>query len=119
MLLKGLKSCPHCGSTDVRICWTPQRIVCFACDMQGPKECKAGSYEKSAEIAKAMWNALPRQVKWTKRKPSEEGYYWYRPVDMITGEPYGKETIIYHRKGSDREANMAYGEFAGPIAKPV
>lgn len=56
--MEKLKSCPHCGSTDLQVCWNSvyedHYVRCYNCRMQGPEIC-------GREAASEAWNALPRR----------------------------------------------------------
>lgn len=53
-----LKSCPHCGSTDLQVCWNSvyedHYVRCYNCRMQGPE-----IYGR--EAASEAWNSLSRR----------------------------------------------------------
>lgn len=53
-----LKPCPHCGSTDLQVCWNSvyedHYVRCYNCRMQGPE-----IYGR--EAASEAWNSLPRR----------------------------------------------------------
>lgn len=53
-----LKPCPHCGSTDLQVCWDSvyedHYVRCHTCHMQGPE-----IYGR--EAASEAWNSLPRR----------------------------------------------------------
>lgn len=57
--MDGLKPCPHCGSTDIRIgydCHTERHYaVCCRCRMHGPEKC--GEDDRAIKA----WNGLPRR----------------------------------------------------------
>ena len=39
-----LKPCPHCGGTDLQVCWNSvyedHYVRCYNCRMQGPEICR-------------------------------------------------------------------------------
>lgn len=55
-----LKSCPHCGGTDLRIGFNAvgerHYVVCSCCLMRGPE--KLGDEDRAVKY----WNALPRKA---------------------------------------------------------
>ncbi len=61
------------------------------------------------------------KLTWTKRKPTESGWYWYR------GEAHEADPFIVQvdevghfqwPDGSFQEVTLAHGEWAGPIELP-
>ena len=67
-----LKPCPHCGSTDLQVCWNSvyedHYVRCYNCRMQGPE-----IYGR--EAASEAWNNLPRKLEWSD-EIKEVGYYF-------------------------------------------
>lgn len=75
-----LKSCPHCGGTELRIFSqfndetkhsTNFYIVCLNCRMRGPESFSSLSAIKT-------WNDLPRILKWKSEPPTISGWYYTR-----------------------------------------
>jgi len=65
-----------------------------------------------------------QQLKWTKQKPTQSGFYWYREEEDSQewiGECYESLGNMQLWLAGDIEAvavNALPGEFAGPIARP-
>ena len=70
-----LKPCPYCGETvsqkDVCDDGNFLAVYCPNCSMRGPY-----AYRPEHD-AVAMWNALPRKLRWTREKPTKDGWYWH------------------------------------------
>lgn len=100
-----LKPCPACGSISISLAYTKPvcYCVCSYCNMYGPES-------MSQEEAKAAWNALPRRLKWTNEKPTQEGWYWHHIPPA-----FGTVIEYYDPEISDSET---IGEWAGPIPEP-
>ena len=119
-----LKPCPFCGgrgeirqerdkyistfNETTRMTKIAQALSvhCEKCEMQGPV-----SIGKDKAIA--AWNALPRRVKWTREKPTQEGWYWHH-------QGLGFGTVIEY---IDLEIGIPGGVledelWAGPIPEP-
>jgi len=72
------------------------------------------------------WNALPRRLKWTKEKPTQDGFYWCRfrhpnvmqqLIAMVLVNAKGRYGITVG--SSDAHDIDSYdGEWAGPIPMP-
>lgn len=114
---KELKPCPYCAS-DTCECFPVKddmfQVACSECAMRGPRY-------PSREEAVFAWNALPRRLRWTKEKPTQNGWYWWR-----TGEDCNLrgivsvciETDIMVLAGSYKYLSQTTGEWAGPIPEP-
>ena len=122
--------CPYCGNKEPELEILPttdcrQRIMCRECITIGPLII-GEDFEAVRIQAIEAWNALPRRLRWTKERPTEEGVYWYRD-EFLT--PFTLTRVF-----RDREKKMKVygvriigtlnlyempGEWAGPIPEPV
>ena len=108
---EGLKQCPHCGCTDIIRTDTKDfchhvaeiYITCPECGMRGPY--------KGVESSGDAWNALPRRLRWTKEKPTKNGWFFHRDVDEHGGS---YTTVLYW----DKNLTIDTGLWAGPIPEP-
>lgn len=123
-----LKPCPHCGSTDLQVCWNgvceDYYVRCYNCRMRGP-EIYGG------EAAADAWNSLLRRhdishdkvdctscqerqyrqgLVWTKEEPMREGWYWWKCAGIIG--------IDFVKEGGKRVLNDKTALWAGPIPLP-
>ncbi|MBQ4566613.1 MAG: hypothetical protein IJA79_00615 [Desulfovibrio sp.] len=129
-----LKPCPLCGlpASNLDGATGERRIGCFR------EECHMGFvwYREGDENdrlrAEKEWNAIPRKLQWTDKKPDESNHwqwFWYR--DSFGRDPYpvyiqvawhGKEKKVYTsvRPDSDRllPIDKMGGVWAGPILEP-
>ena len=130
-----LKTCPHCGSTNVgalyHIIDEMHYVCCNDCHMRGPEK-------KYKAIAQRAWQALPRQPKWTSESPTKPGWYFTRrnrPGKPLRVVYVKKEKRYDHRVKEERElmtmaeirSEMGYiieelnqddRQWAGPIPEP-
>ena len=107
---KALKKCPYCGKSDHLsvIDHGIEYLVECSCGARGP------SAPWSREDAVNAWNALRREVCWTKEKPSVCGWYWHHQ-----GASFG--TVVEY---VDPEIGIPGGVledemWAGPIPMPA
>lgn len=75
-----LKPCPGCGEKGLLEIFgyssaSSFAICCGDCGMRSPTTGRT----KSEAIT--IWNALPRRLRWTKEKPTKQGWYWCRHED--------------------------------------
>ena len=111
--------CPFCGNEQIDF-WdeTDGFFYCEKCGLCGPR-----AHDRI--LAADRWNGLPRRLRWTKKKPTQEGYYWYKDkqtsqiIALIT--TLDNELIVH---AANRYANYPVrmvdlnGEWAGPIPEP-
>lgn len=126
-----MKPCPHCGHRAALWDGNPDGsqgvyVFCEECGMHGPL-----TIEMEEESAIAAWNALPRRLKWTKEKPTEPGWYWWRfeknivphmvyVVHESTMRPVQTDRmlILYPNSKKELDVETRGGEWAGPIPEP-
>ena len=112
-----LKPCPACGSISISLASTTPvyYCVCSYCNMYGPESIRQ-------EEAKAAWNALPRRLRWTKEKPTKNGWYWWRTgggCNLRGIVSVCIETdIMVLAGGIYKYLSQTTGEWAGPIPEP-
>lgn len=102
--------CPFCGNTQIDY-WdeTDGFYYCEKCGLCGPR-----AHDKI--LAADRWNGLPRRLKWTREKPTQEGWYWLKEegrhavVKMTAGGMISEPYV--------RHVNEVDGEWAGPIPEP-
>ena len=74
-------------------------------------------YEKKGAIAE--WNSLPRKLRFSREKPTQDGkWYWYRDTE---GEPaigFLLDGCLSFLGGEYVYIDNTPGEFAGPIPEP-
>ena len=122
---KELKYCPHCGSTDLSHYEdnVTLAIFCSRCGLRSPLVIKSDNPDPKSET-EFRWNTLPRKIKWTKKKPTENGFYYWR-----NKEADGNALTVAVVRMSDRTARFIGcdpfccldgigGEWAGPIPEP-
>jgi len=110
--------CPFCGCPTVDLLrsftnatWS---VRCDACHMFGPD-----SEDKNAAVER--WNALPRRLRWTREKPTKNGWYWWRTggdCNLRGIVSVCIETDIMVLAGSYKYLSQTTGEWAGPIPEP-
>ena len=118
-----LKRCPYCDcKTEVDV--NSAQLVCLKCGLAGPAVSGQGD---DCTAAIAAWNALPRRLRWTREKPTEEGWYWYRDkvtepiMSLITTLDHKLVMNAYRRYQNaliDRLDGEYDEEWAGPIPEP-
>ena len=113
--MEELKPCPACGHTNLEIIECEENppssyVRCDYCGLQtGPTN------EFSPNVV-TEWNTLPRRLKWTREKPTQEGWYWLKEegrhavVKMTAGGMISEPYV--------RHVNEVDGEWAGPIPEP-
>lgn len=120
-----MKPCPgyKCNNTYccVRVIMQGYAYVyCHHCNCAGPYVYTTEG-ETIAELrsrAIAAWNALPRELVWTKEHPQAPGWYWVRSVCPDTG--FASPAIAYHYNDGVGEVSQNYlHQWAGPIPEPL
>lgn len=114
-----LKPCPACGSISISLASTTPvyYCVCSYCNMYGPESMRQ-------EEAKAVWNALPRRLRWTKEKPTTCDFYWYRSeggsieIGIVYADVIGNLCIHFAGEEEPHLLELVDGEWAGPIEMP-
>ena len=98
------KPCPACGSEAVITGCGGLRAICknWDCQMTGPRK-------MDRDNAAAVWNALPRPLRWTNEPPTEAGWYWFRNLS---------KPQIVHTSGIKNRKPHPADEWAGPIQEP-
>lgn len=146
--MEELKPCPACGHTNLEIIECEENppasyVRCDCCGLQtGPTN------EFSPDVV-TEWNslprreekdiyqplsfhpALPRRLKWTREKPTEPGWYWWRfeknivphmvyVVHESTMRPVQTDRmlILYPNSKKELDVETRGGEWAGPIPEP-
>lgn len=119
-----LKPCPACGSEAVITGCGGVRAICgnWDCQMTGPRK-------MVRDDAAAVWNALPRPLRWTKEPPTEPGWYFFRgniPGYQENNPPVyvdvQKDAVILTRHAPwilSKLIDKYAIEWAGPIQEPV
>ena len=108
-----LKPCPVCNG-DVRIEFECDHYY-ISCKNFGCGAICIDSDDNDDCIS--QWNALPRRLRWTKEKPTQEGWYWLKEegrhavVKMTAGGMISEPYV--------RHVNEVDGEWAGPIPEPI
>ena len=110
-----ISSCPFCGNTQIDY-WdeTDGFFYCEACGLCGPR-----AHDKI--LAADRWNGLPRRLKWTREKPTKNGWYWWRTggdCNLRGIVSVCIETDIMVLAGSYKYLSQTTGEWAGPIPEP-
>ena len=110
-----LKSCPHCGNTLIDY-WDEANgfYYCKDCGLCGPRA------KDKAEAAK-KWNGLPRKLKWTKEKPTQNGWYWYKGCDGIkdiVDVDIKEDNVSFMDFPGAQSLELMNGEWCGPIPEP-
>ena len=111
-----LKPCPICGGLSVGYYYEDDNevsVLCHACLFET-------HYHRSEKSAARKWNAMPRRLRWTKEKPKENGFYWWRDGNKhllgIICVCVEQDSMAF---GSELGSlSKCTGEFAGPIALP-
>ena len=108
-----LKPCPMCKDTSVDYYYEDDNEVSVLCRQCGFET----RYHRKEKSAAREWNALPRRLRWTKEKPTKEGWYWLKEegrhavVKMTAGGMISEPYV--------RHVNEVDGEWAGPIPEPM
>ena len=84
-----MSPCPFCNDGtsqlsirgDCDICY----VQCDPCGTRGPAEA-VGTGEAKYDKAITAWNSITRRLKWTREKPTEEGFWFCR---------YGETVWVY------------------------
>ena len=99
-----LEPCPHCHNKNIDY-WNEDEgfFYCGKCGLFGPL-----SHDKI--LAADRWNALPRRLRWTKERPTQEGWYWHHIPPA-----FGSVIEYYDPEIAGPETT---GEWAGPIPEP-
>ena len=107
------KSCPMCGSKKYRhfrqFSKTEWGYECGKCGLS------TGKYS-SKEEAIIAWNYLPRKLKWTNERPTQEGWYWCREKNSMLDKYELIGVIHWSKYGGGFNTSQ---EFAGPIPLPI
>lgn len=89
-MIEELKPCPICGKTPKRVVDNGEfggdfryKIVC--CCNVFDNESSIKIMDKDLQKCVQRWNALPRQLHWTKIPPTKPGCYWNRKPDELRG----------------------------------
>lgn len=102
-----VKPCPYCGCQKVEVFPTFASgffaVRCYACHIYGP-------HSEKEDCAIERWNALPRRLRWTREKPTKEGWYWHHVPPA-----FGTVIEYYDPEIAGTETT---GEWAGPIPEP-
>ena len=119
-----LKPCPVCGHVPDRYDWQSApdgrsiQRYCNICDMTGPSA-------RMLEDADAAWNALTCRQHWTKEKPTEPGFWFYRRdssgVGIILVGHDGEDLCVMSGGKCCPVTDFGNGvltEWAGPIPEP-
>lgn len=123
-----LKTCPVCGKPvelEGGQSWHDQHrflIKCYECG------CSRVSDTDKDECVR-RWNALPRPLRWTKKSPTEPGWYFFRgniPGYHENNPPVyvdvHQNKVVLVRRASWVLSNLIIKydiEWAGPIQEPV
>lgn len=83
-------------------------LLCRNCHMRGP-------WRKTPEEAVAAWNALPRDLQWTKEPPKKPGVHWWRSLTAKTLRPRLIELGAAQIEATTTTTNC---EWAGPLRAP-
>lgn len=110
-----LKPCPMCGDTSIDYYYEDDSEVSVLCH-----HCRYETHVHRREKSAAReWNALPRRLKWTKEKPTQDGAYWYR---RSAGEKLlahiDDEMVMLLDMPGQEHVSFFDGEWAGPIPEP-
>ena len=113
-MFEKLKPCPSCNGDYLHI--SPVHLayaVTCSCGMTGPM---MGTQQEAAET----WNALPRKLRFSREKPSQNGeWYWYRDIEEGPAIGYLLDGCLSFLGGRYVYIeNAPAGEFAGPIHEP-
>ena len=110
-----LLPCPRCGSRKrlaaEQITKAEWRQKCNSCQF-------SIGVCASKEEALAVWNSLPRKLRFSREKPTQDGWYWYRDKDMEPTIGFLLGRCLSLRGGDYVYIENAPGEFAGPIQEP-
>lgn len=126
-----LNPCPVCGEEHpvLRVViphkgWNAMSAgFCPRCYMSGP-------VVVGDEEAARVWNAMPRALRWTSKRPETEGWYWWRESISETPEivhVFWKKwsessdavlCAIFMERIEIQEINEMSGEWGGIIQKP-
>jgi len=111
-----MSPCPHCGNTQIDY-WdeTDGFYYCEKCGLCGPR-----AHDKI--LAADRWNGMPRHLKWTKEKPTKDGYYWYKDkitMQMIAFVDASTEAVEFFVFPEETCLDALDGEWAGPIQEPM
>ena len=108
--MEEMKSCPYCGCQKMDVFPTLVRVFfavrCAACRMYGPH---AGNEDCAVE----RWNALPRRLRWTKEKPTKNGWYWHHQ-----GASFGTVIEFVDMEIGPTGGVLEDEMWAGPIPEP-
>ena len=115
--MQSLNSCPVCGGLAYTVCcYRPKNefyVECSSCQLRT-------NLDKSKNRIIKFWNALPRNLRWTKEKPTQ-GWYWMRK--KITLEIVYVQCALYvaGRIGGRLLTDEYFedAEWAGPIQEPL
>lgn len=104
-----LKPCPACGSCVLKVNHYTCIVECQSCGLRGPFD---------RESPEKVWNALPRKLRWTRERPTKEGWYWYKHDDgqRIIGRLF--HGGLHFPGGNFNSLKDMPGEWAGPIPEP-
>jgi len=116
-----LKPCPICEGQYLNVCSHGETGKCewhIECDHCG---CACPTESETEAEAYAAWNALPRRLKWTREKPTKDGWYWWRTggdCNLRGIVSVCIETDIMVLAGNYKYLSQTTGEWAGPIPVP-
>jgi len=117
-----LKPCPVCEG-KAAFCELEGRmfVECLSCNMRGPTLSLNARNLPGMDATGAVvaaWNALPRRLRWTRERPTKEGWYWYKHDDgqRIIGRLF--HGGLHFPGGNFNSLKDMPGEWAGPIPVP-
>lgn len=94
-----MKQCPICGDTNPIVNADSGHVIC----------CKIVVDDV------AVWNSLPRALRWTHEPPTVAGWYWVRRVG---DNDYPIVKHVTQRDADEGFAVLSNREWAGPIQEP-
>lgn len=119
-----LKPCPACGelvTIEYYLCFNEPHFFLIECGT-----CKGVNIrDLDKQQCAIRWNALPRELEWTKEPPKEEGWYWAMDrsgyIELVEVVVYDYEvctTLVFETGDEEGNSIEDYTMWAGPIPMP-